>query len=568
MADISGGELLMECLVNQGINVIFGIPDGTFNNMFQWTHEHGEAKNLRFVTMRHEAAGAHMADAMARVTGKPGVVISGAGPGVANMIAGVATAFAENIPMIALTSSRRTDLISPPRGGMQVLDQVAAINPLSKMSAQVTRPERIPEVFGLAFRTATTGMPGPAHIDIPEDIMYARIPAESAPPTPPVALSLPGADEEMVAKAAEMLVNAKEPFIHCGATVVRAEAWEELVELAEHLGIPVTTTPAGRGALPEDHPLCIPTIATTCRAALSQADVVLAVGVRFGELDFFGRAPLWGTPETQKLIQIHIAPEHIGVNKKVDIPLIGHAKIALKQLLEAVKKLSKKRDEHPKMQQYRDLIAMTERELLKKHCTGSAPVVTGEMIKEAREFFPREAITVLDGGNTSLWNVHFNKILAPRTMLWTSDFGHLGTGLPYAIGAKLAAPDTPVYLISGDSAFGFNIQELETARRNNANIIALVAVDNAWGMEKSSQGRIFGTHDYYVNCEHSPARYDKIAEAFGCFGACVEKPEEVKPALQKAADSGLPAVIHVAVDAQANVFPPGIELWAATHSTK
>ena len=152
--------------------------------------------------------------------------------------------------------------------------------------------------------------------------------------------------------------------------------------------------------------------------------------------------------------------------------------------------------------------------------------------------------------------------------MWTGDFGHLGTGLPFAIGAKLAAPDKPVCLISGDGAFGFNIQELETARRVGANIVAVVAVDKAWGMEKTAQNRLFGTNEYYVNCEHSPVRYDKVAEAMGCFGAYLESPAELGPALKAAHDSGLPAVLHVAVDAEANINPPGADVWAATHSTK
>jgi len=151
----------------------------------------------------------------------------------------------------------------------------------------------------------------------------------------------------------------------------------------------------------------------------------------------------------------------------------------------------------------------------------------------------------------------------------TGDFGHPGTGVPLAIGAKLAAPEKPVCLISGDGAFGFNMQELETAVRNKANIVAVVAVDTSWGMEKTSQNRTFGTKgDYYVNCEHSPARYDKVAEALGCFGAFVQKQEELEPALKKALEAGIPAVVHVVVDAEANVNPPGSDVWAATHSTK
>ena len=384
MSDISGGELLMECLANQGAKIIFGIPDGGFNIMFKWAHFNSEKRGLRFVTPRHEAAGAHMADAMARVTGRPGIVIAGAGPGAANVISGVITAYAENIPMIVLTTSRRTDLISPPRGGMQVFDQVAAFKPVTKLSAMLTCWERIPELVALAYRTALSGMQGPVHLDIPEDMLNARKPEGAVAPTPPVwdSLAVSGADEELVARAAEMLLNAKMPMIHAGTAVVRCGATDELIALAEYLGIPVSESPTARGAMPEDHPLCVPPVAMMARAALSQTDVVLAVGVKFGELDFFGKAPVWGPPDKQKIIHNHIAPEQIGVNRKADLPLPGHAKIVLRQLLEAVKKLSPKRDEHPKAKDCRQLIAMGDNSFKAKYFTGKAPIVTGEQVSQ------------------------------------------------------------------------------------------------------------------------------------------------------------------------------------------
>lgn len=570
MSDISGGELLMECLANQGINVIYGIPDGGFNIMFKWMHFHGKERDLRFITPRHEAGGAHMADAMARINGKPGVCMAGAGPGTANLIAGVITAFAENIPMIAITTSRRTDLINPPRGAMQVFDQTATFKPVTKMSALVVSWERIPSLVALAYRTAVSGVPGPVHLDFPEDLLNERRPIASAPAaTPPVegSFSLPAAEQALVAKAADMLVNAKSPFIHCGSAVVKCDAGPELVELAEHLGICVCTSATGRGAIPEDHPLSVPPVAMLARAVLSQADVVLTIGGKFGELDFFGKAPLWSPPEKQKLIHNHISPEVTGLNRRPDVPLAGHAKVVLRQLIDEVKKLTPKRDVLPLAKQCADLVKMGEADTRKKYCSGGT-LVTGELVRRVRGFFGRETVFAHDGGNTSLWSAFFNRFYEPRTLLWTGDFGHLGTGLPYAIGAKIAAPEKTVVLISGDGAFGFNMTELETAKREGANIICVVAADCAWGMEKSSQNRVFGTDEYYENCEHSPIRYDKVAEAMGCFGAYVDKAEDVEAALKAAVESGLPAVIHAAVDPVANINPPGADVWVATHSTK
>jgi acetolactate synthase I/II/III large subunit len=569
MAELVAGELIMECLANQGPAPVIGIPDGTYNIIYKWSHVN-ESRGMRFVTPRHEAAGVHMADAFARAAGRPAIVFLGAGPGAANGISAVITAACEEIPMIVFTTTRRTDLIYPPRGGMQVFDQKATFASVCKYNARVTNYERIPEIIGSAYRAAMTGIPGPAHIEIPEDIMNTKKDIPGLAPTPKIDFDsfLSGADSGAVAEAAKMLTGADEILIHCGSAVQRTAAWSEMIELAEYLGCAVTTAPGARGAIPEDHPQSIHTACGFARASLSQAKVVLAIGAKFGELDFFGKPPLWGPPGTQKLIHNHINPERINLNKMADIPLVGHAKIVLKQLMDEVKKLTPKRELHKKLKQYRDLQNMWEKELTDRAFKVDKPMVTGRVIQEAREFFPRDSIVCMDGGNTSLWSTSYTRIRAPRSLMWTSEFGHLGTGIPFAIGAKLAAPDKQVYLISGDGAFGFNIQELETARRNSVPFVALVAADIAWGMEKSAQQRCFGTADYYVNCDHHKARYDKVAEAFDCFGAFVTTPDELKKAMKDAVASGVPAVIHVQIDAEANIYPPGGDLWVGSHTTK
>lgn len=570
MAEMFCGEMLMECIANQGRAPLFSIADGGYNIMFKWRHANPPERGPVFVTPRHEAAGAHMADGYYRVAGAPATAVAGAGPGAANLISGVIVASGEDVPMLVITTSRRTDLIAPLRGAMQTFEQVRTFAPVCKMSIQLTCPERLPSAIETAYKTAMSGIPGPVHIDIPEDVMNSKFNAAGIEPSKKIDDSFfkMGADEGAIDEAARMLVNAKEAMIHCGATVVRSGAWAEVAELAEYLGITVTTSPGGRGAIPEDHPNSIVPTCGMARASLSQTDVVLAVGCKFGELDFYGKMPLWGLPGAQKLIQIHRVAERLGMNKPVDVPLVGHAPIVLRQLIEKVKSLTAKRDPHPKLKQYRDLQNMWEKELAQKHLKKDAPMNTGHVVTAVRDFFDRDAIMVMDGGNTSMWNSNFNRILAPRTLLWTGDFGHLGTGVPFAVGAQLAAPDKKVVLISGDGAFGFNAVEIETARRNNLPIIVVVAADNAWGMEKSAQQRCFGTTDYYVNVEHTPARYDKFAEAFSCFGAYVDKAEALPAALKAAVDSGLPAVIHAAVDPEANVYPPGGELWAGSKQAK
>ncbi len=571
MAEITGGELLMECLANQGPAPVFGIPDGGYNIIYQWVHDNPD-RGMHIITPRHEAAGAHMADGFYRVTGVPAIAIAGAGPGAANLISGVITAAGEEVPMIVITTSRRSDLIAPLRGAMQTFEQVRAFRSVCKDSIGIICPERIPAAVEYAYKKAMTGIPGPVNIDVPEDIFNSKVNASEATPSRCVPAELlaanAGAAPEAIEAAAKLLVEADEAIIHCGATVVRSGAWKELIALAEYLGVAVCTTPGGRGAIPEDHPQSIPPVAGLARAAMSQANVLLAVGCKFGELDFYGKPPLWGLPESQKLIHIHRVPERIGMNRPADVALMGHAPIVLKQLLDRVSELTQKRELHPKVKQYKDLQMMGENEIAEKYFKQDDPMTTGRVVKTCREFFERDTVFVQDGGNTSMWVANVMKILEPRTHLWTADFGHLGTGIPYAIGAKLASQGTDVCLITGDGAFGFNIMELETAARNNLPIICVVAVDKAWGMEKTAQERCFGHSDYYVNVQHATVRYDKIAEAMGCFSAFVERADQLKTALYEAKQSCKPAVIHVAVDIDANVYPPGNDLWVGSHQAR
>ena len=195
-------------------------------------------------------------------------------------------------------------------------------------------------------------------------------------------------------------------------------------------------------------------------------------------------------------------------------------------------------------------------------------MLTGQILKVCNEVFPENAIFVMDGGNTTLWDIHYHVARLPRTVMYSMNYGHLGTGLPYAIGAKLARPDLPVYCVTGDSAFGFNIQELETAVRNKLPVIMIVAVDRAFGMEKTAQQRMFGRPADWFGHDHAPVRYDQVAVAMGCHGEFVSKGSEIKPALERALASGQPAVIHAEVDPEANVDPPGNWLWTAARTGK
>ena len=558
MTDTTGGELLLKCLQQEGTTTLFGVLDGSYNPFLAKLDDYG----MRLVNPRHEAAAAHMAEAYARIRGEPAVVIGGIGPGASNMISGVITAYAEGSPLIVISSQRRRNIIYPDRGGaFQNVPLLDLYRPVTKWSAGVRDWRRLPELIRRAYREALNGRPGPVYLEIPEDISRGTGDSEEVtiwPPSQYRVANARGADPALIAQAADMLAQAERPFLHAGVGVSWSGAWKEFLALADYLSAGLTTSLGARGVVPEDHPRYFHALnRDALEAARSEADVVLVVGSRVGELDGWGRPPHWGEPEQQKVIHIDIDPTSIGLNLPVDLGIVGDARAVLSALLPAVQERTAPRPEHDGFEKYRALTQEWQEQTQVSLNAEEGQINPGWMVQTVREFYPREAITVMDGGNTSLWTASFNPILAPRSYLYTAKFGHLGTGLPYALGAKLAAPERPVYLISGDGAIGFNIQELETARRYDLPITVIVSCDQGWGMERSSQ--LFAQIGGLVECDLYPGtRYDLVAQGFGCHGELVEKPEQLRPALERATESGKPALIQVMVDPMNNLAPPGL----------
>lgn len=555
-----GADVLLECLVREGVRFVFGIPGGQLCPFLDAIRRFGNDAGVQFIMTRHEQAAAHMADAFARVTGEPGVCIGTVGPGAADLVPGVYAAWADSIPMIVLTAQNQTWKSYPDRGSMQSLNQIDLLAPITKWSARITDQRRIPELVQRAFRVAVSGRPRPVHLDIHVDVLFGtsepdalaqenNLPSRSIPR--PVAA--PGSIEQ----AARLLVQAERPLIHPGGGAVRSGAWDEIRELAEHLSAVVTTSQVARGIIPEDHPLCLIAGGYGALGAQAAADVVLLIGGRMGDVDFWGQPPYWGEPGQQKLIQLDIEPENVGLNRPADIALVGDARATLRELIHAVESLTLPVPERPEMADYR----VTQEAWLaqfKEHANSAKqPIHPLRLMRDVRAFFPRDAICAVDGGNTNVWAHYLNRCYAPRAFLWPADSGHLGTGLPYAIGAKLAAPDRMVYAICGDGAFGLNIQELETAARLKLPLVTIVANDGQWGMIKGAQMAAYDAR--YIGVDFEDVRYDQVACAMGCFGERVEEPDRITPALERAVKSGKPAVLDVVVDKWANLTPPDLE---------
>jgi acetolactate synthase-1/2/3 large subunit len=562
VARITGGELLVKCLLNEGVTKVFGIPGGQLTTFIDAIVRAGRPQGLDYFMTRHEASSVNMADAWVRTTGSTAVCAGTVGPGASNMIAGMEVAMADNIPLLAITPQIHSNRSYPFRGSQQQLDQVTLFSAVTKWNALVNRWDRIPELVSRALREAWAGKPGPVHLDIPVDVLFETGEEESVRIVPPARSRNMGriqGDPELVDRAAKMLAGAERPAIHAGGGVMAAGAWDELRDLAEYLDCAVIPTVGARGVMSEGHPLCMMPAGGGMLTAVSSADVILTVGCTFSELDFWGEPPFWAAPEVQKVIQVDVDPRSIGLNREVDVGIVGDAKAVLGQLVDA---LSSGIAEKVESREFTATVKAVEsqaragvEEMAK---SDASPIHPLRLVKEVADFFGEEAILVMDGGNIGLWGAMGTRVYRPRSFLWAGGSGHLGTGLPFALGAKMAAPDRPVYVLHGDGAFLFSVMELETAARLSLPVIDVVANDRSFSMIKGAQEVAFEKR--YCGVDFTDVRLDRIAEAMGCLGIRVEEPSGIRPALEQAVSSGRPAVIDVLIDCEANLVPPTLGL--------
>ncbi|MEM6583487.1 MAG: thiamine pyrophosphate-binding protein [Pseudomonadota bacterium] len=574
MSDIKGGELLLRCLQQENVKHIHAITDGTYMSMLEPLERLQDELGIRLVVPRHEAAAAHLCDGYSRVSGEPAVVMACAGPGAANLISGLLCTQAEGSPLVAITTTRRSEIGDSysQQAAMQVGDQHGAFKAAVKWSGKVDHWHRIPDMVRHAFRMATTGCPGVAHLLVPQDVLdgLGDIDTVQLHPAQRYRVSAQErqtANQVAIQQAAKMLVDAGLPIAYVGNGCVRAFAQSELTELVEYLGMPVIKTGHGMSAFPCGHELALNAGNMGGIVCRLEADVALVIGTRLGELSAFGKAPVWSDTTKTRVIQIDSEPANIGLNRPADIGLVGDAKAVLAQLVEAVSELTAKRSKHPRIDEFKGYQSEARAHLDQIVDQYQDPLCIGTVYSECNKFFDNDAIAVVDGGNTAWWSMSYHQVKPGAIIMGTPNYGHLGAGLPHAMGAKLAAPDRPVYCISGDSAFGFNIQEIETAVREDLPVVVLVMVDGAWGMEKTAQKRTWGREAPWFGVYNAPEiRYDKVCEAMGGHGEFVTKATEIQSALKRSYDSGKASVIHCVIDPDSNVWPPGIESWNALRS--
>ncbi|MFX1590447.1 MAG: thiamine pyrophosphate-binding protein, partial [Promethearchaeota archaeon] len=533
---INGGDVLIKCLLAENVKYMFGIIGGQFLNMFDAIYRWGREQGIETVMFRHEQAAAHAADAWARLTNTPGVCFGTAGPGATDLVPGVAAAWSDNIPLVAIVNqvNSRFDDSFTLQGN---LDQITMFKPITKYQRSIRDIEKIPDAVQKAFREAIGGRSRPVLLELVEDAFLGELEEDQVSINPPISyrsLSKPAISNDLINKSIDLLMKAEKPLIISGGGIARAEAWNELQEFAEFLQIPVLTSVMAIGTLSNKSKCLVDSSIQGFGKEISyQADVILALGTKFSFTLGHGDEPFF--KDSQKMIQVDIDPSIIGRAKPITLGIEGDCKIYLKQILEEVKKIGKveKRDWTEQVfemkQKYID-------DFMKKALKEKIPIIPQRMVKEVLEFMDEDAILVVDGGDIACFTVeqiNLHKPRPPLSTLISIGMGHLGTSIPYAIGAKLAKPDKQVIAIVGDGSFLFNIQDLETAVRLGLKDMTFVIANNrAWGMIKSCQGKYMKKR--FIDVDLPDFDFAKCAEGFDCYGETVTDPNEIKPALERA----------------------------------
>jgi len=578
MSETTGGEVLARMLKAEGVEVVFGIIDGTYFGFYTALKREG----IRLITPRHEASAAHAAAAYARLTGRLGVCMASNGPGVANILPGLVVEEAEGNRVLCITSARRTGAMYPLRTGTyQGFDQTAVIGAFAKWSRAVPSFDRLAELMRAALRACFAGRPGVVHLDVPENVMNGKQPGGPAvlPPsayrrTVPLA-----ADPVQVEAAADLLLRADLPVIHAGSGVLHARAFDALQAVAELLEAPVTTSWSARGVMREDSPFAIPMTHVKLNSIIrNDADAVLILGSRVGETDWWGKPPYWRAPNEQPTVQVDIDDRMIGANKPVTVGItadVGVFLAALRVRLEARRGEMRLAARRERMKKYRVLMGRYRATLAKKLANVGSPMHPAHAGTILGRLLPPESPFIADGGNTAVWAMFYHAVRVPGRVLSTFKMGMLGAGMGQALGAAVAAPDVPTVCVIGDGAAGMHPQEIESAVRHKLRIIWLVLCDRQWGMVKINQSFALRPLKMLLRRRLAPDEnlwtdlgemdFSRIAQAMGAHAERVADPETLSHAISRALAVSGPSVIHVDVDPVAHMWAPGLVHFKAMH---
>jgi len=551
MAVMSGSEAMVEALRNEGVTIVMGLVGSAYMDALDIFPQAG----IRFLPVRHEQNAAHMADGYARVTGRPGVCTAQNGPGVTNMVTGIAAAYLAHSPVVLISPGVTSASVGS--DGFQEADQMKIFAGITKYQVQVNRADRFPEYFRNAYRIALAEL-GPVQVDVPRDYLYHEVDVEILPPARYRVAARGAGNPDALQAAAELLAKAEYPVILAGLGVVYADARKEVEALAEFLSAPVVTSYLHNDAFPASHRLAAGPIgyggSKAAMRLISKADVVLALGSRlsiFGTLGQYG-FDYW--PKGAKLIQVDINPRQIGRVKPFDVGIIGDAKLAAAEILRRARAVQPDRKPNAaRVDAVRQERQAWAEELGKLSSSDRVPISPRRALKELAAALPDGTIVTTDIGNIcSLANAYlqFNR---PRSFLPALSFGNCGFAYPAALGAKLGRPDAPVVALVGDGAWGMSLNEVLTAVQEQIPVVAVVMNNNQWGAEKKNQIDYYGNR--FIGTNIMPIDYAAIAKSMGADAHRVEHFDQIGAAITAAVKSNRPALVEIVVNSE-ELFDP------------
>ncbi|MCH8063468.1 MAG: acetolactate synthase [Chloroflexi bacterium] len=536
MAEIDGGLLFAKALKREGVEYIFTLNGGHIYNLYEGCDKEG----IKIIDFRHEQVAAHAAEGWAKVTGKPGVAIVTAGPGVTDAVTGIANAFQAPSPMILIGGN--AGIADHLRGGLQDFDSATFLKPITKFSEQIKRVERIPEYVANAFRSATSGVPGPAYLEIPIDIVNGKCEEDDVRyPQRYRTEARAYGDPAYVKRMADIIENTERPMVLAGSDVWWTDASQELREFIEMIDSPVFLNAMGRGSLPSDHPNLG---SLGRRYGMVKSDTVILIGTPIDFRLSYGSDTLF--PQNPKLIEIMMDGNKIGLNRDVDVGIVGDTKAVLQQVMDELQSRGYKSPGKAWVEEVvtedRALKAADE-EMLNSTQT---PIHPMRVMKELRDFLDRDATVIGDGGDIVTFAARVLNINEPGHWLDPGQFGCLGAGSGFAAAAQLARPGKQVCIVYGDGGFGLTGFDVESYVRFNLPIVSVLGNNGAWNQTTQGVvrrgGQALGT---YLSQE---TNYAKIMEGMGGYGERVTDPEQIRPALERAFGSGRPALLDVVID--------------------
>ena len=537
---LTGSEIVIECLKEQGVDTVFGYPGGTILNVYDALYKHQD--DIFHVLTSHEQGAAHAADGYARATGKVGVCMATSGPGATNLVTGIATAYMDSVPLVAITANVAVPLLG--RDSFQEIDIAGVTMPITKHNYIVKDVNKLADTIRMAFHIAQTGRPGPVLIDITKDVTANT--AEYTPQKPyETERSTEYIKEKDLDDAIALMNEAKKPFIFVGGGAVISEASEELMEFAQKLHAPVADSLMGKGAFDGRHELYTGMLGMhgtkASNLGVTHCDLLITIGARFSDR-VVGNARTFA--KNARIIQIDVDPAEINKNIVVDCSVIGDVK-------EVLKRMNSRIEDHNHDEWLKYVHGLSEKYPLKYQEEGlTGPYVIEEIYKVTKG----DAIITTEVGQHQMWAAQFYKYKEPRTLITSGGLGTMGYGLGASLGAKLGRPDKTVINIAGDGCFRMNMNEIATAARYHIPIIQVVINNHVLGMVRQWQTLFYGKR-YSNTILEDAVDFVKLAEAMGAEGIRVTKKEEVAPAIEKAISLGKPVVIDCMIDCDDKVFP-------------